>query len=73
MQAKKLADADFETAMAIEQEMAAAVEAAKNINTGYQLFVAVLRKKYDAPADAWTLSDWAQGFVPLREEESNDG
>jgi hypothetical protein len=65
MQAKKLAAADFETGMAIEAEMAAAVEAVKNTNAGYQLFVAVLRKKYDAPASAWTLTDWAQGFVPI--------
>lgn len=72
MQTKKLADADFETGMAFEEELKAALETMKEANAAYQRFVAILRRKYDAPAEAWTLKDWAEGFVPLCEKNEGD-
>jgi hypothetical protein len=63
MEIKKLADADFETGMIFEQKLAAAHAAMVAANTAYQAFVEVLRQRYDAPADSWTLTDWADGFV----------
>jgi len=62
MDKKLLAEADFETGMCFEQEVQAAYAALNAANAGYQAFVAILRRKYDAPADAWTLTDWAIGF-----------
>jgi hypothetical protein len=68
---KTLAVADLETGLAFEEQMAAAVEALKGANAAYQMYIAILRKKYDAPADAWTLKDWAEGFIET--EGASDG
>jgi hypothetical protein len=70
MQAKKLETADFETGMAFERRVAAAQQAFIAANAGYQAFVEILRERYGAPAPAWTLTDWAEGFVPV---ERGDG
>jgi hypothetical protein len=69
MEAKKLEAADFETGMAFEQRVAAAQQAFLAANAGYQTFVEILRERYGAPAHAWTLKDWAEGFVPVESEE----
>jgi hypothetical protein len=68
MQRKLLAEADFETGMAFEQELAAALEAIKCANDAYQRYVAILRRKYDAPEGEWTLTDWAIGFERIEVE-----
>lgn len=72
MEAKRLDTADFETGMAFEQRLAAAQQAFVAANAGYQAFVEILRERYGAPVQAWTLTDWAEGFVPV-ERGNGDG
>lgn len=68
MDAKPLQQADFETGMMLERRLAEAYEAFAAANQAYLVYFDILRERYNAPAGAWALRDWAEGFV----REDND-
>ena len=69
MEAKKLADADFETGMAFEQQLAAAQAALMTANAGYQAFVAILRLRYDAPEGGVALTRLGRGLCSVEQRK----
>lgn len=69
MEIKPLQQADFETGMEFEQQLAIARAQFEAANAGYQMFMGILRKRYDAPAETYQLRDWAEGFISV---EGND-
>lgn len=72
MESKPLTDNDFGTGMIFERKLAAAHEAFVAANTAYKIYMDVLRERYNAPADEWELTDWAEGFVRGNNGKQND-
>lgn len=64
---KPLSKDDFENGMAIEAELAAIRERANAATNAYEIYVAILRQRYDAPIGEYELRDWAKGFEPVSE------
>jgi len=62
METKPLNDSDFETGMIFEKELAEKYQAFVEANNAYLAYLKILRQRYDAPEEQYTLSDWAVGF-----------
>lgn len=65
---KPLTDSDFETGMMFEKQLTEAYQAFVEANNAYLAYMKILRQRYDAPEEKYSLQDWAVGFEAINGE-----
>lgn len=67
---KQLAQVDIEQGIALHDAYWAALQAAAKAEADLTAYVRVMRLRYDATEELWTLTDWLEGFVPVEQDEA---